>query len=588
MRIWTYWIGPGLAAVGCLTALVIWFEAASVETDLRLRATETLRQAHPWAKVSLNGRDLTLTGVAPDESSRISALGIARQTYGVRVAVDKSTLLPEEKPYRLTIEKTAEGVLLTGFVPNEAARANLVALLTGMLPGIALSDQMRLARGAPADLLVLAGYGLSAFPRFSTGAVEITDRTITIRGQALNPEDHEIALAAVAAIPWSAGEVSSVAISPATASGDYTWSASIGPEGLMLEGYAPDAATRAAIADRARAIAPGLAVEDRMRFASGVPEGVDWQAQAEEALSIVPELSEGTAVVRGRVLDLTGQAVDGDAFQRVQATLSAGLKSGLVLGTADIGVAERPAFEWTARRGADALVLTGGVSGEAFRARLLESAGLKFGHLEIEDTQEVAAGAPEGFEAAALAALQALSRLDDGQARIAGRTVHVQGSALSAAAAQDVARLLSQGLPEGFSAEPEIEVAAVPDGVLAAEACQAELDRLAVQNTVLFETGAASIRDHSYGFLDRIAFAARQCGQARLEISGHTDSDGSEADNLALSQRRAEAVLDFMIAAGVPAERMDATGYGESRPVASNDTDAGKAANRRIEFRVLD
>ncbi|MDP3527631.1 MAG: OmpA family protein [Hoeflea sp.] len=588
MRIWTYWIGPGLAAVGCLTALVIWFEAASVETDLRLRATETLRQAHPWAKVSLNGRDLTLTGVAPDESSRISALGIARQTYGVRVAVDRSTLLPEEKPYRLTIEKTAEGVLLTGFVPNEAARANLVALLTGMLPGIALSDQMRLARGAPADLLVLAGYGLSAFPRFSTGAVEITDRTITIRGQALNPEDHEIALVAVAAIPSSAGEVSSVAISPAMASGDYTWSASIGPEGLMLEGYAPDAATRTAIADRARAIAPGLAVEDRMRFASGVPEGVDWQAQAEEALSIVPELSEGTAVVRGRVLDLTGQAVDGDAFQRVQATLSAGLKSGLVLGTADIGVAERPAFEWTARRGADVLVLTGGLSGEAFRARLLESAGLKFGHLEIEDTQEVAAGAPEGFEAAALAALQALSRLDDGRARIAGRTVHVQGSALSAAAAQDVARLLSQGLPERFSAEPEIEVAAVPDGVLAAEACQAELDRLAGQNTVLFETGAASIRDHSYGFLDRIAFAARQCGQARLEISGHTDSDGSEADNLALSQRRAEAVLDFMIAAGVPAERMDATGYGESRPVASNDTDAGKAANRRIEFRVLD
>ncbi|MBV1761923.1 OmpA family protein [Hoeflea sp.] len=553
-----------------------------------MRASTALRQDHAWAKVSLDGRDLTLTGIAPDEDSQVEALAIARDVYGVRVASDVSTLLPEEKPYRLTIEKTAGGVSLSGFVPNESARVNLIAMLTRMLPGIALTDQMRLARGAPEGLVSLAGYGLAAFPRFSTGTVEITDRSLAIRGQALDPEDHEVALAAVASIPEAAGMVSSVDITPAVVTGNYTWTASIGPDGLRLEGYAPDATTRAAILAGAKAIAPDMSVEDRMRFASGVPDGMDWKAAAEDALSIVSDLSEGTAVVRNRVLDLSGQAVDAEAFRRVQSVLSAPFSSGLVLGTADIGVANVASSEWTATRRGEDLVLAGSLPSEAARARLLEIAGLKFGQMKIDDTQDIATGVPEGFEAAVLVVLQALSRLDDAEARIVGATVLVRGLALNEAASRDVARLLSEALPEGFTAEPAIETATAPDNVLPAPACQEELNRLTARNTVLFETGEAAIRDHSYGFLDRIAFAARQCGDVRLEISGHTDSDGSEADNLALSERRAEAVLDFMIAAGVPAERMDATGYGESRPLESNETDAGKAANRRIEFRVLD
>ncbi|WP_161785032.1 OmpA family protein, partial [Hoeflea sp. BAL378] len=302
---------------------------------------------------------------------------------------------------------------------------------------------------------------------------------------------------------------------------------------------------------------------------------------------ILSDLAEGTAAVSGRVLNLEGQAVDGEAFRRIQQSLSERLPGGVTLGTADIGAARGQALEWSARREGDLLTLSGSLPNEEARDRLLAAAGLKFGTLSIDDAQDIAAGAPEGLEAAALAALQALSRLGDGEARIADGTVSVRGIALSEAASGEVARLLAEGLPAGFSAEPAIDIATVPDKVLPAAACQAELDRLAGLNTVLFETGQAAIADHSHGYLDRIAFAARQCGTARLEIAGHTDADGSEADNLALSQRRAQSVLEYLSAAGVSAERMRAVGYGESRPLQDNETDAGKAANRRIEFRVL-
>ena len=587
MRTLKLWIWPGLAAVGCLTALAVWFQAGLVEADLRTRAVAALRQDQSWAQVSLKGRDLTLSGLAPDEDSQARALEIARSVYGVRVATDASVLLPEESPYRLTAEKTANGVLLSGFVPNEPARAAIIARLTGMLPGIAVSDQMKLARGASDGLVELLGYGLTAFPWFSTGTVEITDASLRISGQALNPDDHEAALKALSAPPPSGGTLDSVKIEPAPAAGDYTWSASVGPGGITLSGYVPDAQTRASIVEAAKAIGPEWGVDDRMRFATGVPDGADWQAGTAQALSILADLAEGTVSIRGRVVDVSGQARDGAAFRSIETSLSDGMPGGLVPGTSDIGVAAVSPFEWTAKRDDDGLTLTGYIPSETVRARVLEIARLKFGALPVIDHQTIAAGAPDGFEEAALVSLQALSRLDRAEAGILDTTVFVRGAAFDEGASRDVTRLLSEQLPHGFSADPGIGLVPATEAVLPASDCQAELNRLAASNSVLFETGEARIQDHSFGFLDRIAFVARQCGQARLEISGHTDSDGAEAANLALSEQRARSVLDFMTAAGVPADRMVAVGYGESRPVESNDTDAGKAKNRRIEFRVL-
>ncbi|OCW57694.1 hypothetical protein AWJ14_02485 [Hoeflea olei] len=585
---WKRCIWPGLASVGCLTALAVWFEAPAVEADLKGRAQAALRQGHGWAQLSLTGRDLTLQGVAPDEASQASGLALVRGVYGVRTATDNSTLLPEAKPYRLTFEKGADGVMLRGVVPNDTVRAELIGILSGMLPGIALSDRMQPARGAPDGLVALAAYGLAAFTRFSTGTIEISDRTLTVRGQALNPDDHELALTALKAIPASAGSVKSIDITPAAAPGVYGWTASRGPDGVVLEGYAPDAPTRVAIVARAKALLPGIPVEDRMRFAAGLPAGLDLAKAADGALAVLADLAEGTAGLSGAVLDLEGRAVDGAAFRRIQQRLSGPLAGGVRLGSADIGGSAGLADGWTVRRDGDGITLRGALPSAAAWGRVMDLARLKFGTLPLHDSREVADGAPDGLEAAARAGLQALSRLREGELRIAGDTVSIKGVALSDAASGDIARRLAEEMPAGFAASTAIAVAPVPAEVLAPSDCQAELNHLARLNTVLFETGQAVIETHSYGYLDQIAFAARQCGAVRLEIAGHTDSDGTETDNLKLSSRRADAVLSYLRQAGVAADRMRAVGYGESRPVNGNETDADKAANRRIEFRVLD
>ena len=103
---------------------------------------------------------------------------------------------------------------------------------------------------------------------------------------------------------------------------------------------------------------------------------------------------------------------------------------------------------------------------------------------------------------------------------------------------------------------------------------------------IQFETAKAVIKSASYPILNNVVRVMQNNPTYKLSIEGHTDSQGSEASNLDLSQRRAEAVRLYLVNNGIAASRMTATGYGESIPVADNNTPEGRALNRRVEFKV--
>ena len=98
-----------------------------------------------------------------------------------------------------------------------------------------------------------------------------------------------------------------------------------------------------------------------------------------------------------------------------------------------------------------------------------------------------------------------------------------------------------------------------------------------------FEYNSSSILKGSYPILDRLYNYLDGQKDAKYEIAGHTDSDGTETDNLTLSNSRAVAVMNYLIEKGISSDRLMAKGYGESAPVSDNDTDEGRAKNRRTE-----
>lgn len=101
---------------------------------------------------------------------------------------------------------------------------------------------------------------------------------------------------------------------------------------------------------------------------------------------------------------------------------------------------------------------------------------------------------------------------------------------------------------------------------------------------VLFDFNSSVVKPGAYPEIDRLARILREYPDTKIRIEGHTDNIGSEEYNLRLSQRRAEAVRDLLVAKGVSPSRITAIGYGESRPKASNDTSYGRQLNRRVEI----
>ena len=111
-------------------------------------------------------------------------------------------------------------------------------------------------------------------------------------------------------------------------------------------------------------------------------------------------------------------------------------------------------------------------------------------------------------------------------------------------------------------------------------------DTVTLRN-IFFETAKATLLEASLAELDRLAEALNRHPNLRLEVGGHTDAVGSDTDNQLLSERRAKAVYDYLVQRGVNADRLTYRGYGESHPVADNDTPEGRAKNRRTTLTPL-
>ncbi|HEY9097831.1 MAG TPA: OmpA family protein [Thiobacillus sp.] len=101
---------------------------------------------------------------------------------------------------------------------------------------------------------------------------------------------------------------------------------------------------------------------------------------------------------------------------------------------------------------------------------------------------------------------------------------------------------------------------------------------------VNFDNDQATLKADATAILDQVAVSLKAWGDTKVEVAGHTDSQGSDAYNMSLSQRRADAVRSYLVGKGVAADRLTAKGYGETSPVASNDTDDGRYKNRRVEL----
>jgi outer membrane protein OmpA-like peptidoglycan-associated protein len=116
---------------------------------------------------------------------------------------------------------------------------------------------------------------------------------------------------------------------------------------------------------------------------------------------------------------------------------------------------------------------------------------------------------------------------------------------------------------------------------------QFEEDKSFTLTDLYFETGKSIIKPESYSKLNELVAYLKLNSALKIQISGHTDNQGEEEANLTLSKNRANAVRDYLVKNGIQTSRIITVGMGETKPIASNDNESGRAFNRRIEIQIL-
>jgi len=409
--------------------------------------------------------------------------------------------------------------------------------------------------------------------------IEVFGRDVSFAADAFSEEGRRSAVAAVEAVPGVRLVDDQTRLIPEAK--PFVWSAERDVARVTLGGSAPLPASKGKLLEAARAALGGVEVVDQMQLSRGAPPRFDNASLL--LVDQIAKLKEGKITISDTGVSLAGMARDLGGREAIAAALK-NLPEGFSVAANDI---KAPPYVFQAYKDpvAVTLTLTGYVPDNNVHAAIASAAGRKFFSEKVVDNLKASIGAPSGFVSAVVPALGALSRLSTGTLVVNDREIKLSGDAFYDAAVTQIRASLARDFPEGWQVKADISVkpAAAP---VDPTVCQQLFSELLAKGKIRFEPGRAAIDQDSAGLLDRLIETAMRCPAADIEIAGHTDTDGEDAFNQALSEKRAQAVMDYLVRAGLPANRFTAVGYGSSQPVASNDTDEGKAQNRRIDFLV--
>ena len=137
----------------------------------------------------------------------------------------------------------------------------------------------------------------------------------------------------------------------------------------------------------------------------------------------------------------------------------------------------------------------------------------------------------------------------------------------------------SENLEADTSSVRELEIKMIPIG--------ASMDKVLVMQNVFFKTGSAALLPGSDPELKKLLFTLKKNANMKIEIRGHTDNVGSETSNQLLSEARAKSVFTYLTSSGIDPSRLIYKGFGETQPVADNNTPEGRKQNRRTEFKII-
>lgn len=556
-----------------------------------------------WARLEADGLRLELHGHAPDQFARELALESAAATAPLaRISnYATATLAPPKhrEPVRVEFHRDARGVTLTGQTANREMRTALNEALAAEQEELDIIDLTGIQAAQPpagwGDEIRVASLAASSM---ANAYVVLEPGTVTIEGEVSDVETRD---GLQQQLLERAGPNVSLALNiriPAQVIAPFAFSAhKDAGGGIRLERCAARSIEEQSELLGKITLLRAEHHADPCPVGLGGPSG-DWSGAVAAALDALATLPAGRVDIEYHSVRLIGAPpTSPHMFEDLKAifldTLPDGFEGTASVRADDIAILtgiSRERFWMHVSRQDQKIVLSGHVPSDTAQTIVTTYAAALFGadqvHASLVATDSPA---PPVWQTAAMRVLDSLAVAQSGDAELAGHRISFRASVPEPTAARSLHEQLIAGLPD-YDVTTAIEID-LPSGIavlpLPGVPCASALGDVIRDDPIDFDKGSAVITSESGQVLDKLAATLHRCTGDVIEIGGHTDSDGSEDLNQRLSQARAEAVVSGLRRRSVPLDWLKARGYGEAEPIASNETEEGRARNRRIEFRAV-
>ena len=583
-----------------LSVVAAYFTALAVEDVSEDGVLEALEAKNmDWVEVHAEGLNVFLTGVAPQESDRFIALSVAGTVVDAARVIDnmdvEASVALAPPTFSIEILRNDSGISLIGLVPEENNRKIILRRMTKIAGGEdKLSDFMEVAEHPiPEGWTQALSFALAALEDLTRAKVSVQSGRVSITAMADSPEEKVNLQTRVMDNAHPNLDVNLSISSPLPVITPFTLRAKLEEDAFQFDACSADT-TDARDTIFEAAVAAGMTGDADCIIGLGVPTP-RWSDAAGVAIAALKSLGGGSVTITDADISLISVPnMDPARFDRVVAETKRALPEVFTLHATlpviEDGEAQIP--EFSATLSPEGLVqLRGKLGTDLSRTTIRSYAQARFGSDSIYDATRVAEALPSGWANRVMAGLDALSELHNGAMTVTPDVIELRGQT----GRQDAGTRISQvlvtklGDTELFALDVAYNEALNPlANIPTPEECLADIQATQSDSKILFESGSGTLDKSAGPILDQIAEILKACGGIRLQIQGHTDSQGRESMNQALSQNRAQSVLAALRERRVLTGNFEAVGFGETQPIADNETAEGREANRRIEFVILE
>lgn len=585
-----------LAGIGGLS----WFGANEAADFIEQRSEGEVRAAlanaeQDWVNVRSDGLQVVLSGTAPTEVDRFRAMTEAGSVIVSSRIVDEMTVAAGDAmtppAFKVELLRNGEGISLIGLIPASTDRAALVKTLENETAAPKITDLLESADyPAPEHWEETITYGLRAAQLTPQAKISIEAGAVKIEALAdSRTEKGRLEQELTRLVPASVDLEANIS-APRPAIAPFTLRFMIDDQGARFDACAADNEV-----DRERIVAAavraGVKGTSDCTLALGAPSQ-EWAEAAVAAIGAVAALTQGTVTLSDANIALNVPAgVERPEFDKVVANLEQALPAVFTLSAHLEEAADAPSgpAEFLATLSPKReMTMRGRISDQQMHEAVDSFARARFA--TVKDSLRSDEDAPNGWTVRVIAALEALDGLEKGSVKVTPNEIELSGDSGDTRATEHAAAALSKRLGAGAKYKLSIRydrrldpALALPDG----GQCVDRLNIIMSESAIGFEPNKSTIAGDPAATLERMSEVMADCAEFQIEAGGHTDSQGSEGFNADLSRSRAQALVSAMSDAGIDVTNMTSRGYGESQPIASNDSEAGREENRRIEFRLI-